>query len=573
MRDHAAGLVHGRSWFWMAALIGLLTSVAHAELIDQVSQDLKPISGYLVMPRGDEFIIDLDARQGIALGDLFSVIGSGDTVIHPISKKVLGKLEEVRGVLKVTRITEGFSFARPLTKTADIKPGDPIRRFSALKAVFWDYTDRNRTLHNQLQKALPDLNWQDYQAAQEGRPARPEALSGAKDALLFIVTADTLEVRDAGFDLIHAYPGGIPLTGSKGTAPSPPSVQPARTPAPRPETAPTPGKPKGSIDFGTAVSVGQLGGNIIMADMFDRGGRMLLAVTDGRRIDVFEAAEELKPVASAGTKNLGQVLTVKWWVPSAGSIYLAVPAWSDSKVASTLFMLENDRMVPVAEGLDTVLGAFDSDGDGRPETLLGQEFDPELFFGRRIKELYWDKGRLEAKAPGFDLPPRFTVIGGQLADLTGDGKPEAIYVRNGVLNVYSGKNALYTSPKQMGGSLSVLTYKKHPTLKDYITTSVSFEVSPVAADIDGDGKRELIAVSSDQSPVKAPGLVTPVDKSRLTVLKFQDGGFVRGNVGDTVDAAIQGLSVANGKILYVASEPGSPFNKGGASRLQALSLK
>ncbi len=572
MRNHGAAMMRFGWNVLITVFAAISVSVACAGGVDQIAEDFKPLSGYVVMPRGDEFIIDLDARQGINIGDLFSVIGPGEAVIHPITKKVLGKLEEVKGVLKVTRILDGFSFARPLAKTAGIKEGDPIRRFSGLKAVFWDYTGRNRPLFNQLQKALPGLSWQDYQAAQEARPAQPEPISGAKDILLFIAKADKLEVRDAGLDLIRDYPSEAASLDAGKTAPAPPQVQPPRTSAP-PEAAP-PAKPKGGIvDFGSAAVAGRLSDNILMADLFHHNGRMLMAATDGKKIDVLAVADGLKPVASAKPGSDGQILAVKWWVPSAGNIYLAVPTWTGQKVASSVFVLENDRLVPVADGLDSILGAFDHDGDGRPETLLGQEFDREVFFGRRIKELFLNNGSFAARTPGFDLPPGFTVIGGQLADLTGDGMPEAVYVRKGILKVYSDKKNLYTSSKQMGGSLSALTYKKDPTLKDYITTSVFFEVSPVAADIDGDGKLELVAVSSDQSAIKAPGLAPIVDKSRLTVFKFQDGGFVRGTLGETVDGAIQGLAVAKGQVLYVASDPGSPFSGGGASRLQALSLK
>ncbi|RJQ85950.1 MAG: VCBS repeat-containing protein [Desulfobacteraceae bacterium] len=329
-----------------------------------------------------------------------------------------------------------------------------------------------------------------------------------------------------------------------------------------------------AVDYGPGPGAGRLRPGIVMADMLHIDGRLLMAATDGQKIDILEVSDRLRALTGSATERDGQILALRWWRPSPQRpLYLSVVAWLDQNVSATIFSLENDRLVPVVKGLDTILGAFDTDGDGLPETLLSQEFDPEAFFGRRIKELYWDGDKLADRSPAFDLAPRFTVIGGQLADMTGDGKPEAIHVHSGILWISAGKQEIYTSAKQMGGSLSVLTYKKNPKMKDYITTSVFFEVAPVAADIDGDGRPEILAVASDQLPIKAPGLATTIDNSRLMVFKYQDGAFIKGTLGKPVAAALQGLAFAKGRVWYVTSETGSLLRPGGPSRLHALSLR
>jgi hypothetical protein len=234
--------------------------------------------------------------------------------------------------------------------------------------------------------------------------------------------------------------------------------------------------------------------------------------------------------------------------------------------------LYNNQLTAVERGLDSILGSFDLDKDGRPETLLSQNFDADSFFGRSINEMYWHNSQLKQKDITLELPTKFTVIGGLLADLTGDGKLEAAYVRNGSLWVYSGKKKIYVSPRQMGGSLSALTYKVDPTLLDYRSTSVFFEVAPIAVDIDADGRRELLVVSSDQSSIKAPGLMTTIDKSRIAVFNYENGSFVRGTVGEPIDAAIQGLGADGRQILFVATDPGSLLDQGGSSQLQILDI-
>jgi len=138
--------------------------------------------------------------------------------------------------------------------------------------------------------------------------------------------------------------------------------------------------------------------------------------------------------------------------------------------------------------------------------------------------------------------------------------------------VYSGKKRLYVSPKQMGGSLSALTYKVDPTFVDYRSTSIFFEVAPVAVDVDGDGRKELLAISSNQSSIKAPGIATTIDRSRIVIFNFENGTFIKGTVGEPVEAAIQGLNVNDQQVHFVATDIGSIFEQGGSSFLQTLDI-
>jgi hypothetical protein len=334
-------------------------------------------------------------------------------------------------------------------------------------------------------------------------------------------------------------------------------------------------KPEDGVDHAEGALRGQLNAGTVMADLLPLNGRLMLAATDGRTIQVLEADKGLRGVSNYDPGTHGQILSLKWWRPSAQHpLYLVVLAWLVDKLAAAVLVLKNDRLESVVDGLETILGAFDTDGDGLPETLLGQDFEPETFFGRRIVERYWVGDKLATRRPALDLPHDFTVIGGQLADLTGDGKPEAIHVSNGILRIAVGGKTIYTSAKQMGGSMSVLTYKMTPGVKDYITTSAFFEVSPIAMDIDTDGRLELVAIASNPSTFKVPGLAPTIEESRLMVFKYRDdSAFIRGTFGEPVPAAIQGLAGAQGRVWYVTCEPGHALDgQHGTSRLAFFSL-
>ena len=83
-------------------------------LYDELVRDFKPVSGIVIMPIKNEFLIDLDASRGITVGDVFAVVQPGEPIIHPETKQVIGSLDEVKGFLQVTRVKSGYSYAHPL---------------------------------------------------------------------------------------------------------------------------------------------------------------------------------------------------------------------------------------------------------------------------------------------------------------------------------------------------------------------------------------------------------------------------------------------------------------------------
>ncbi len=228
----------------------LLPSFATAQTADMLNQDFKPITASLVMPLGSDWIIDQDATRGVKSGDLFSVVTRGKPVVHPVTKEVLGSIEAVRGILQVTNVKSGYSYAKVLSADGPLSPGDQLKRFYNLPANFWDYTDQGEALFVALQAALPDLEWQSYTLAQQARPAEPTAIPG-ETQLLFILTDQGLAVKDNALQPIRFYSqqqlfgedagGGSSVTGSA-AAPGAAGIVAAR-----PHTTPVPAAPSGGL--------------------------------------------------------------------------------------------------------------------------------------------------------------------------------------------------------------------------------------------------------------------------------------------------------------------------------------
>jgi hypothetical protein len=141
-------------------------------------------------------------------------------------------------------------------------------------------------------------------------------------------------------------------------------------------------------------------------------------------------------------------------------------------------------------------------------------------------------------------------------------------VRNRTLFVYDRTELLYESSQQMGGSLSELTYDLNPGAADRIFTTVAFEVPPVAVDLDGDGRMEMVAIASEGSGLA--GIGSGVRKSRLVTLRYREGRFVRDPLGPELETPLQGLHAGREGVFVVATHASSSFQPKKASHLLFL---
>jgi hypothetical protein len=215
------------------------------------------------------------------------------------------------------------------------------------------------------------------------------------------------------------------------------------------------------------------------------------------------------------------------------------------------------------------LGTFDLDGDGQRETLPGRELDLDNFFGQ-TKQLHLNAGNITSIAPSLTLSRQFPVQGSVVADLNLDRTPEATFVRNGMLIIHQDGKAAYQSRDEMGGSLSQLTYDKNPGQIDALFSSVSFEVSPIAVDLDDDGQLELVVVSSDHPTFFSLGSSPDIQKSWLSVFKFKHGGYLKGSLAGPLNTPIQGIYGDKDQVLLVA---GSAESGQHTSRVWSLPLQ
>ncbi|MDX2494700.1 MAG: VCBS repeat-containing protein [Desulfuromusa sp.] len=165
---------------------------ALAEIPDQLKDDFATISGTIIMSVGEEYLVDLDASTNLHEGDILTLLMTGEQVIHPDTKKVLGTLDLAKGYLQVTQVKSGYSYAKLLTEGIIPGKGDRIKRFDQTPTRF-ESTQPADNLAEELRLALPHLNW-----LNDTDKTHPE--------LIFSLTDNSLKVTNAAGTGLKSYP-------------------------------------------------------------------------------------------------------------------------------------------------------------------------------------------------------------------------------------------------------------------------------------------------------------------------------------------------------------------------------
>ncbi len=139
-------------------LLLILPLNALAELPEQLKKDFAPSSGIIIMPVGDKYLVDLDASSNLQEGDILTLVMPGEKIIHPVTQKVIGTLDIVKGFLQVTQIKSGYSYAKLLTAGITPEKGDQVKRFEQVP-VRLESSQPDSELAIELKQGLPQLQW------------------------------------------------------------------------------------------------------------------------------------------------------------------------------------------------------------------------------------------------------------------------------------------------------------------------------------------------------------------------------------------------------------------------------
>lgn len=182
---------------------------ALAELPDQLIKDFSPISGTLIMPMGDEFMVDLDAVTGLQQGDILTLTAGGEQIMAPATNNPLNRQNDVIGYLSVTQIKSGYSYCRLVRSVRPPQNGDKVQRFVQVPARIGDTLAGSR-LADEFRTGLSQLHWLDDQSTETAA------------LLTFSLVDDRVEVIDSEGTPIKSYDyinGALSATMTSGYSP------------------------------------------------------------------------------------------------------------------------------------------------------------------------------------------------------------------------------------------------------------------------------------------------------------------------------------------------------------------
>lgn len=545
-----------------------LAQSAISATVKDIVSDMKPLEGYVVDVVGGQVILDLGSDAGVHKYDLFTIFHQGRKLTDPITGKVLGRIESRSGVLSVTRVEKIFSYARAAGHGVKVNRGDKIVRFKEITAAAVDKAGGNDHFFSTLQQDLPALSWQEKKTP--------------KTELVFIREGNFLKVTDNHGRVVRDYqidqqvqPVAQPQSTAKSFAPVY-AAGAATGAAAVSGTNSANGKIRYDLQTYGYNQGGSLPYSVIMGDFLMLKGMMHLAVIRDHEIMVYTVQDKgLQRVAGKKTPWT-KLLSVCWWQPGSGAPYIGMTGYDTDgqQVSSILLQYQNGSLAVVQKEIPYIINSSDVNGDGQPEIMLAQNFDQDIFFGRETRQLILVGTTVTTRKYNGSLPPSYRVTGGTVFQQAAGTGRSAAYILSHELHIVEGGRQVYSSAKEMGGSLSTVRYVQDPGSINPLFSNANIEIRPLAVDVDNDGTREVLVPSTDLSVFSTVGGVNSIKKTWVSVLKKTKAGtYMKGKIGGNYEQYIQGIGAANGSLYLLTVNPGGIFTEArGQSRLLVLPM-
>jgi hypothetical protein len=553
------------------SLVLLLSGSAYArkQNVDAIIEDMKPLNGIVVDVVDKQIIIDIGSTTGIHKNDLLTLFSKGKQLKDPRTGKVLGFVESRTGVLTVDRVEQSFSYTQPVDNlsTAKIHPGDKITRFKEITASFKGAQEKDEYLMFHLKHGLQSLAWQT-----DNTPGT-ELTFSLEDGFLKIKDRKGRLLRDYELD----YQPGIADVekGSNGI------IYETKAAVPPPH-ATSATKELGKVRYDLKTYGYNQGGTLpfpaIMGDFLKIDESLNLSVIREHEILVYQLNDKnLRQMAALKTP-FSKLLSVCWWQPGNGNLYLAVTGYDtdEEEIRSMILGYEDGKLTQIKGELPYIFNSSDTDGNGTPELLLAQGFDHDVFFDRGVRQIL-PAGNNSIKTSSYKqkLPLSYRVTGGTVFDSPNNKADTSAYIIANRLHIAENGHEVYSGGKEVGGSISSVRYVQNPDDMNPLFSTASIEVSPIVVDIDNDGTREILVPSSDLSAFSRIGGASAIKKTWLSVFKrTESGGYIKGKIGGEYDQFIQGIGVANDFLYLLTVNPNAMFAEAeGSSSILILPLK
>ena len=82
------------------------------DLAIKIKDDFPMVNGYIINIRGDKYTLDIGLKDGLKKGMKCTVYREGESIVHPVSGEVLGKIIDELCEIQITDIYDGYSIAK-----------------------------------------------------------------------------------------------------------------------------------------------------------------------------------------------------------------------------------------------------------------------------------------------------------------------------------------------------------------------------------------------------------------------------------------------------------------------------
>ncbi len=547
--------------FSVVMLLFMVQSAVSSETVDGYRSELlsllSPVKATLASGQDSRFFLDKGSSAGIKKGDLFTVYAKGKA-IKDAKGKVIGDELTVLAKAKATKVEPDYTEIsyECIQGKCSLMTGLEAVRFKEAPALFIDVKGQGYELYEWLRVRLDHMNWQVYQQAQE-LPLPAQIASQSKDSVVFVAREGAVSV----------WSGGETLGSFAPKEPSPDKMQTEQQPTRQGYVPGVAASRTGRLSIENMRHVGSLG---FLTDHME-----IVPVGDSSALYFIYLSKNTVYVQEAGKKEratysftgFGDVMNIS--IGQNGLIALNIFSKTDGFVSRLLkYNPQNGTIDALEKDIHYFLSFMDMDADGDKETLLGQNYDTDSFWGAAIYRFEFN-GKEVKKAGKFTAPSLFNLNGSLVGDLKGTGKDIYGFYNEGRNLVVSDiKGEIWSSNESLGGSIKAVYYDSPGSSSAVTQRNMIVWSQPALINTGGRTVAALVANESTMWNI----IGGPPQKGTVGILYFSGGRVVFQKLPVEFTGPIQSVFVHKDE-LYAVVVDGNFFTGNGQTYIVAIPLK
>ena len=445
----------------LSAIFSLLLSLnsvyAEKTTVDEIVRELGTIEATVIKGADGRHLINMGTDNNVKKGSLWTLYSTGEQVIEPITGKKLGALPVPLAIGIVTRVEKYFSqiSIECFKKSCNIKSGLTAKRYREIKVVFQDVNGSSYRLYELVRGKLSSLDWQGYQSIEN-----PSDAAQLPEGVVIIADKGKVTIWSGG-EILSVYDE---MTSARA------HPQPALTQSTPPVTERKEiDRKQKTVASAPGIMIPGLSTNLAIenyrsvASIDYRVNNLGIIEPDRAKTPYFIYLSNKTLYAQAvgaresyqyAYKGFGDVFNMS--LGPNGLIALNIYVQGEG-MNSRILKFTAGGFTVLTKDIEYILEFLDMNGNGINESLVGQDFDTESFFGSGVFRLAVDDSGKITQHDSLTTPKGFSLLGAIMADLDGNQINETVYYNPGrKLVVYEANQQKWESPSSFGTIKSML---------------------------------------------------------------------------------------------------------------------